>query len=169
MAKKLIARKGSGRSSEVFAVDATPSPTSHDWEEVGSSAEVFEVTDLLIPAGTDWRHEGHVLGQIELGPFAEVHASFSLALQDPPAGTEDIVLAAIDGADYGPASEWISVNIGNPDRFSRYATATLVDDNVANAGAAVPGSTTLYVGLYTDHVITQDITVIRARAAFLVI
>lgn len=165
------------RLSEIFLRSAFRSGADRSLElssgsaESGSAAQVFEVTDLLIPAGTDWS-EGHEIGSFTVDAWIGGVMSSFLQVDGIPADTLRWIAAS-------PITEISSIGVigvsnlwGNsfadgqslcfPRGFSvdeTPAASYTISVGFTTADGADPG---------TPAPTTADITVVRARFAFLI-
>lgn len=152
--------------------------------EVGSlSPQVFEVTDLLIPEGTDWS-AGHAIHSFALPARAGMVVSLALDIASPlPAAPERLVLAAW-GPELDASHSTFTYGYLSTDELPgalRYRYGALVSDLGtswnSNHFVGVSGEPTtddpspVYVGFQTagGDPPSEDITVVRACASFLVI
>lgn len=162
-------------------------------------AQVFEVTDLLVPAGTDWSNLGHHFGQVTIVSGGSMFCSMVLVLDAPldPEGADELWFAAASGGpDWATNSARYKIELPGitgtevwgfsstfvPIYNPNVANNALADDTEfrlnldpyqrAGGGidfAAPPEDAILDIGLWSNAPFTSDITIVRARAAFLVI
>lgn len=140
-------RSGADRTLEL----ASPSAES------GSAAQVYEVTDLLVPAGTDWSG-------------SEFYALLpDTARDNPSAGLVQAVYLEIAE----PLASGDALFIQGPlDTFALGDEAIdPADVSVADTttGTRTTGQTLLFAAITTNRATTADITIVRARVAFLAI
>jgi hypothetical protein len=142
-----------------------------------SGAIVFEVEDLLVPAGTDWSTDGHVLGTVDVEAGQFVIGTFYLELEALPQSDDEIGLAEwpTPGEAYNSNDFGVSLSAANDSPVVRlWKTGNLVPaTNMLLGGAddqSSPGSAgSVTVGLYSAGPTSEDITVVRARASFLLL
>lgn len=132
--------------------------------ELAAPPQVFEVTNLFVPAGTNWLNAMHVIGSVPVGEWNCVTygVGWTLAVND---ALGDLVI----GIAYDPANPGTSpVDSWTASSGSGWNAGAVID--VARNMTGVEGDLTFYVGFWTPNGATsQDITVVSARAAFMVI
>lgn len=133
-----------------------------DAADAAASAQVIEVAGLGIPSGTNWS-TGRRLGELSLPIDAAFVFSMFIELETPPSETVSLVLkqagtqfaiATVGLTDY---FQWGDVG-GNGSAANLFGADT----------TAPPEDLTLTLDLVTGPT-TTDITVVRARAALVVI
>lgn len=162
-----------GHSQEVAAAQ-----DSALWEDVtsdlgsgGSSAEVFEVTDLLIPSGTDWS-EGHAVHTFDVAAGIEgLLVSVYIQLGGSP--DPDVVEAYL--RPFGGNSVEPGIGSDAPETVA-VAPATWAGTAASHRASWPEGAEAeqfefviLANNATYDGPTTADITVVRARVAFLMI
>lgn len=154
---------------------------------------VFEVASLLVPSGTDWTALGHNLGSFEVASDALVLFKTYLEVA-APIDPDDLFLDISDIPDYSTSSTPSETHL-NPRASALWTSASnwniygsgtapadaageahsadpLIGGNSFHSGVtASPGSDlkTITANLHMSGVSTADITVVKARAAFLVL
>jgi hypothetical protein len=171
-----------GHSQEVAAAQGTALwvDVTSDLGSGGSSAQVFAVSDLTIPAGTDWSTTGHVLGTVDLDPGASTLFTLYLELSAPLTDGDVIYIGEWPTPGNASGSNDYSVRIGSADT-PKVVSQMFGWRNLPNLGLnpgvnasetrttiTAPGGTQ-QVGLFNDGASTHDITVVHARAVFLIL
>lgn len=138
--------------------------------EVGFSPQVFEVTNLVIPAGTDWGDGtdglAHVLGTLSaLGVGQGIAYSIYLELAAVP-NPDAPSLQVVESRDDTFAQALAAQVFG---RFNGVDNGVEVPGSQQDVLAPLPPTVDWRVQIVTFGPTTADITVVRARAAFLVI
>lgn len=152
--------------------------------EVGNaSTQVFEVTDLLIPSGTDW-HAGHAIGTFALPARTGMVVSLALDLASPLPATGEILAVEAWGPELDASQAAFTYGYLSTDELPgalRYRYGAVSSDlgtswNTSHFVAVSAEPTTddpgtVHVGFVTSGGTppTEDITVVRARASFLVV
>lgn len=167
------------------ADDPAPSRVS------SAATHVFEVTDLPIPAGTDWSVTLHEIGSLTVHWWEKLIFKLYVELAEPPA--DFLTLGITDTLDRSAANYVAAAGATPGSQIWDYATNALAQGSSSPPGSlanflhqedvltgsqgalfpdqavAPPASQLLHVVLGTNSPTTADITVVRARAAVLVL
>jgi hypothetical protein len=145
--------------------------------------QVFEVTNRLIPAGTDWFSNGLVLGSVTLPAGAGALADLWFEVSAPLTGRDQLVLADATPGDVWNTAGW-SVYLGySPGGSPELETYTSLietgngDNHLGNFNLrelrhpphGFRQRAERFFAIGTNGPTHADITIVRARAAFLVI
>jgi hypothetical protein len=149
-------------ASTVASVEVGPlDPTTSDPVRAagggfpGMDYQVFEVTDLPIPAGTDWSSTPLTIGNFEAAAFhGHIAVVYLLLSPAPPVGIQLIASRPTDAPHQIIA-----------DAASGVGSDAALWEPITGTDQARP----VTAELWSDSEITADITIVRARAAFLIL
>lgn len=133
--------------------------------------KVFETTDLLVPAGTDWSVAGHVIGtfSVQAPPVGSYVGALHIEAVASPGAGDDLLLSI---GKVGSGEGLINCQLGTPNLWA-VANGASIADNFAydffDQTAPLPASLALEARIKTFGATTVDQTVVRARAALLIV
>lgn len=134
---------------------------------------VFEVTDLTIPAGTLWRAETHRLASVTLDEAQAIHWAFYLEIGAPLPAGHQLRLDLGDNANSHDSIDLVSCAIAPGAMVALVSTSDAIQilhDAAGQSAVSFIADLHLVVeGNGNDVPTSAPITIVRARAAFLVI
>lgn len=136
-------------------------------EGSGSGVRIFEVTDLVVPEGTI---EPQVFGSFEVPIYSMLAMAFYIEVEAPP-DPDGVQLQARFNGTVWESQAFVSANyFGNWEVIDLASTLAALD-----VFSAPPDSIVIEPMYYASNTTvgdvptTADLTIVRARAAFLVI
>lgn len=132
---------------------------------IGMDYQVFEITDLTIPAGTDWSSAAHVFGSAVLPASGAVSWVRTLELAAAPGASTVTLRCDGNGFALVTATSVTGTDLWN-ERTTTFSSLAFADP--ADTEAAIHGPISFAAQILTDGPTAADITIVRARVAFLV-
>lgn len=172
----------SGKIGEEGSDDSTLRGPERAKENLQGGAQVFEVTNLVIPSGTDLSFSAQVLGTLMMDPFiVQGFGYFYLEIAEPlPVDSPVFGLAMFEDPEDPVNTDDAGVDLAPDSAVRGFYRLPDQPNGFLFGGQATPSGpynpVELSIGLYTrgdapavSGATTADITVVRARASFMVI